>query len=491
MDSLDPRQFLLLAIAILVPLVLFALRKPHWVLGWVAITISVHIFDTTTITNLPAGRIVGILYLPVALRLASSWAGLRPARAWLINIGYLVLLGIIFGLIWPWPDITEMRPFTLTAPGRLIVFTGRLLADTGLIVFVAHELRRPGALLFLGRGLVAGAAITALAGLLNLLPTTGDLYFAITGLRDLYGLDRPRGLSFEPRGLGQACAYALLILLVYPGRLTLRRFALLLLTLGGLLAAYSTSAFALFVCGLVAVWIFLSNRVRLATLGMVVLGVVLLGGAAIALPDRFAGAVAVVEEHLDPTIRLRGAAAENLGEEIAYRLDSFDASALLFFYDNPLYALTGTGPGMMMLPASYYVPPGLFSLMYNPNVGLDGIPTLGLLLEVSNGGVISLVLWLVQVGSCWGALRRMKARSADEAERTNWAFGQALLLIGVTFYIVQTSITSPIWAVILGVGWAAAAADRTAIALLPAGAPAQDAAPLLPKPDPQEAAQTV
>jgi hypothetical protein len=453
---MDPQQLILLVIATIVPLTLFAMGRTRLILGWVGITLAVHIFDTTTITNLPAGRIVGLLFLPTFLLNLRMWLRLPPVRAWLVNFLYLLVLGVIFGVLWPWPDSTGARAFTLTAPGRFMVYSVRLLADVALTAFVARELRKPGSLLYLGRAIVGGAALTALAGLVTVVSPATDMYFAITGLRDLNGLDRPRGLSFEPRGLGQACAYGLMVLLVYPGRATARRLTALVITLLGLLISYSTSAFALFVAGVATLWLFLTRRVRLALFGLLLLAGALLITADLVAPERFDAAAAVVEDHLDPTARLRGAFAENIGQEIAYRLDSFDASAVLFLLANPQFALTGTGPGMMMLPASSYIPPGLFTLMYG-DTGLDGLPTLGPLLEISNGGLISLAAWLVQVLSCWAALRTLAARRGSDGVGPVWSFGQALFLVGVVFYVVQTSITSPVWSVILGIGWAASA----------------------------------
>jgi hypothetical protein len=453
---MDPRQFILLFVATVVPLALFAMGRTRLILGWVGLTLAVHIFDTTTITNLPAARIVGLLFLPTFLLNFRLWLRLPPARAWMVNFLYLLVLGTIFGVLWPWPDNSGARIFNLTAPGRFIVYSVRLLADVALTAFVAREICKPGALLYLGRAIVFGATVTALAGLVTIASPTTDLYYTITGLRYLNGADRPRGLSFEPRGLGQACAYGLMVLLVYPGRTSRPRLVAVVINLLGLLISYSTSAFALFVAGVATLWLFLTRRVRLALLGLLLLAGAMLVTGDLVAPERFEAAAAVVQEHLDPTIRLRGAFAENFGQEIAYRLDSFDASAVLFLLANPQFALIGTGPGMMMLPASDYIPPGLFTLMYG-DTGLDGLPTLGPLLEISNGGLISLAAWLVQVLSCWAALRTLAARRGSDGVGPVWSFGQALFLVGVVFYVVQTSITSPVWSVILGIGWAASA----------------------------------
>ncbi|MBK6799329.1 MAG: hypothetical protein IPG76_21730 [Acidobacteria bacterium] len=42
--------------------------------------------------------------------------------------------------------------------------------------------------------------------------------------------------------------------------------------------------------------------------------------------------------------------------------------------DQPLYAIMGTGPGLVSLPASDYVPPRLYSLIWTPETGVNSPP---------------------------------------------------------------------------------------------------------------------
>jgi hypothetical protein len=453
---MDQRQVILLAIAIGVPVALFALHRPRWVAGWVALTLSIHIFDTTTLTNLPAGRIVGLLYLPYTLLSLRSWLRLGAAQAWLVSFVYMVLLGLLFGFILPWPDTTGNRPLTMQAPGRAIVYLTRLVADLSLTVFIAQELRKPGALLFLGKTFVVGATISAFVGVLNLVLPGFDVYYYITGLRFLNGVQfqRSRGLSFEPRGLGMMCVYALMIIIIFPGRMSKHRIVALIITSLGILVSYSTSSFALLSAGIATIWLLYTNRARIKIINIIIMLCLLVAIGAIVTPTHFAVAIETVTDHIDPSNRLRGAQAENLVQEIAYRLDSFDGSALLFLADNPEFILLGTGPGMILLPASNYIPPGLFTLMYG-EIGLNGLPTHGPLLELSNGGILGVALWVFQIIACLHAINVLRRRIPDN-QRQEWRFGRMLFIIGVVFYTVQTSITSPIWGVVLAIGWAAA-----------------------------------
>ncbi len=451
----DFRQLVLLAIAIGAPAFLLWTKRERLLLGWVCATMFVQIFDTTIFTNLPTGRIVGLLYLPLALAQAREWLKLKPVKAWVVNFAYLLILAGLFGWLWPWPDITMMRPFTLTAEGRSIIYPVRLLSDVSLAVFIANQLRQPGALYFIGRAMVIGSTITALAGLVYL-ATKIDLYFPLTGIGQQGVLiDRARGLSIEPRALGLSCAYGVMVLLL--GRKRLFSFWLVLLPINllALLITYSASSFALLGVGALTAWLFFSNRERGVVIVTLMLAVVITAGAVIYMPQRVQYAVDTLQFRLDPNYKLTGIPPGDFGQEIAYRLDVFDASALLFLLDQPLYALIGTGPGLVSLPASYYVPPGLYSFIWTAEVGINSLPFHGLLLEVSNSGLLGLILWFVQVFSCWGALRYLNFRIMDHDESSEWAFAYALFIIGAVFYTVQVS-SSPVWSVFLGIGWMAA-----------------------------------
>ncbi len=451
----DVRELILFLIALAVPLVLFKLNQQRALLGWVCLTLFVQIFDTSLLTNLPAGRIVGLIYLPKAMADLSNWVKLGPVKTWLINYGYLMLLGVAFGFLWPWPDSTLMRPFSLTAPGRTLIYSARLLSDFALGIFVARQIIEPGAIIVVARSLVLGAVISAATGFLYL-ATGFDLAYAINGFDNpLLTAERAHGLSAEPRGLGLACAYGLMILLVGQGKLFRLWPIMVIITLAALFATSSTSALALLVAGLLAGWVFFSNRTRWAIAFSVISAFLIIVAASVFWPAQYEAAAGVIGARIDPGMKLAGIPPGTLGQEIAYRLDVFDASALLFMIDQPLYALIGTGPGLVSLPASLYVPPGLYSAIWTPVVGVNSPPFHGILLEVANSGALGLALWFVQMILCWSALRWLSRRKHLTNGSEEWDLGWAIFLIGAVFYLVQVSI-SPVWSVMLGIGWAAA-----------------------------------
>ncbi|MBL8187574.1 MAG: O-antigen ligase family protein [Acidobacteria bacterium] len=455
----DSKQLILLGIATIIVIFLMWTKRHRLLLSFVCFSFFVQIFDTALLTNLPVGRIVGVLYLPQAALQLRNWIKLIPVKAWVINYGWLLILGLFFGFIWPWPDSTYNRPFTLTAPGKTIVYSIRLLTDFSLAIYFAEQIFQIRSIMWIGRAMVAGATTSALAGLFQIF-TKIDLYYLITGLGEqLLNLGRARGLVGEPRALGLSCTYGIMILLIGRNKISTIWLILLFINLTGLLITYSASSMVLFAVGIVVGWLFFSRHERLFAIGAALAATLIVFLASILASDQFKFAIETLSLRFDPDLKLAGIPPGTFGQEIAYRLDVFDASALLFLLDQPLYALIGTGPGLVSLPASEYVPPGLYSLIWTPELGINSPPFHGPLLEISNSGVLGLGLWITQVISCWVALRFLyhyseKSSGNLDWRMDDWKFGYALFLIGSAFYLVQVSYT-PLWCVFLSIGWVA------------------------------------
>ena len=280
----DLKQIILLTIAICVPLALLLTKRRRLLLVWVCFTFSVQIFDTVMLTNLPAGRIVGLLFMPFAVTKLREWAHLLPVRAWLLNYGWLLILGIAFGFLWPWPDTTFIRPFTLAAQGKTIIYLGRLLTDLSLTIFVAEQILQGDTLRLIGRAIMAGATLSALVGIFHFI-TQIDLYYIITGMGEqILHLGRARGLVGEPRALGLNCAYCVMILLV--GRRKISRLwpIALVVNVVTLLLTYSASSIALFIAGTVVALVFFSNRERLTVAGVIAVALTIIFLTSVLLP---------------------------------------------------------------------------------------------------------------------------------------------------------------------------------------------------------------
>ena len=431
--SSDPRQFVLLAIALLVPVVLYVLRRPRWIVGWVGITLFVQIFDTAIVTNLPAPRIVGILVLPVAVLTVREWARLTPARILLANFAYMIVLGVLFTLVWPWPELPEPRGFPQTVQGRAIIYTLRTLADLSLTVFLFRALREAGGFERLRNGMLHGTVITSVFGIVH--GVTGfDFYLVITALRR-YLDGRPRGLAYEPRGLGLACIFGLVVILSKKRRTPLDwLFAAIIATalvMSGSISAYAAGLAAFVVLLILGPW-----RTRAALVGAIALIVAASMLVALTAPAAAQKSVTAVAERVGGRGTPQANAPKSGLESLALRLDVFDASTAMFFLAHPLYALTGCGPSLVTFPASQHIPKGVYSTFWPK--GFSTPPSHGVLLELANTGVLGLIAWALQVLLLAFVLREERLR---------------VFLAGAAIYAVQAGI-SPYWAALLAIGWA-------------------------------------
>lgn len=452
MNAVLARQIVLLAISVSVPALLILFNKPRHLVGWCCFTLFTEVFDTTIFTNLPAGRVVGLVYLPVAIVAARDWLKLTPARAWLVNFIYLIGLGVLFGFVFPWPDSTGgFRPFNLMPQGRTIVYLVRVLSDFSVTILVVRALRDPSDTRIVTKWLTYGAAVTGAAGVVGYLLNI-DFYLLITGLREYATRDfRERGLSFEPRGLGLSCAYGLTLLLIKPRR-TQKDWLVMIPIAGGLLFSFSTSGLACFAVGVALVFCFGSGRNRIALATAAIALLLMLTIIAVVRPALFGDATHEISSRLEGRGTTEANDPPNMAEAIALRLDVFDASAALFLVRNPRYIFIGTGPGLVSLPASFHVPKGIYTVVW-PN-GIDSLPTHGLLHELANSGVIGIVTWLIGV---WSSMKALNYFAAHDHRRGPYREARLVFIVGMVFFLLQIS-PSPIWAVFRGVGWHAVAA---------------------------------
>lgn len=449
--NLDPRQLVLAAIAFLVPMTLLLARRERALLAWVCFTLGIQLLDTSIVTNLPAARIVGLLLVPRALSMLRIVRRIPIGRVIILQFVYLAVLGIIFGFLIPWPSGEIDRAFNQIAPGRATIYLIRSVADISLTLFVARQLisrRQPGDVL---RYVLVGTTIASLSGLLEYI-TAVDWYGRITGLVPLNLPYRMRGFMFEPRALGLIAVQGMMICLVLYGR---RRKGGLLAVAGIHAAAVflsgSTSAIAVLLVATLAV--FASDaRYRASIMAPIVVTVVVIGTFITMQPQYFDTYVRNVILRLTLDRIEEEGRPESVTGDVAARMDVLDGPPVLFLAANPAYIVTGTGPGLMSLPAAKYIPDASF---YNEvrERGINSPPSSGILLEVSNAGLIGLGMWFIIV---LGSIRafRILAIQADSRGQEWSAMKSAFVAISAS-YLVQAS-ASPIWPVFMGLGLGAA-----------------------------------
>lgn len=447
---IDLRQLVVLGIALFVPLILLLYRQERLLLLWICFTVCINIFDTTIFVNLLAARVAGLLLIPMALKQVPAILQTRSGRSLAIWFAYTVLLGFVFGVLFPWDATGYDRLFTQTATARAIISLVRLVADLSLAIFVSRQVTKTQNPERVIKYLLLGTSVAAVGGLLQWLFKV-DLYYAISGLggRDLASLDRMRGFNYEPKGLGLISVYGLLLsILLFSHRRSWTLAGIFVLNGIGFYLAVGTSALLTLPLGFAA--LFLVEKKSRSVIGaLALMGVLLVSMFSISEISGLTSWSYYVTQRLSGESR-SDLVPTNLVEEIAYRMDVFDAPALLFLADQPFYALIGTGPGLVQLPSTAYLPNARVYEWVNANgQGQNNPPTIGVLFELTNTGLIGIALWTVFVLGALRAFNRLGNKDADD--RNQWRIAKGAFAVGVAIYFMQAHIgSSAIWAVFLG-----------------------------------------
>jgi hypothetical protein len=456
---MDWRGYVILAIALGVPLALLLHRREQELLAWLCLTVGISIFDARVGINFPAARLVGLLVIPFLPLGAFDFQTLmrtRPMRILLLGAAYLAVLGIIYGIIYPWADVGYLRPWVQSAQGRLLIYSARLLSDFGIILLVARRMIRGTLPHEMIRLLLIGTCAAAIGGMAEFV-TKIQIYEALTGypINEIGG--RVRGLNLEPRWLGLTMVQGGFIALLW-SRIRRSRALAMLALIHFAVMVLAVSASALFAAG--AAWLCLvlfERRVRRPLLGF---GAFAAGVVALLLIfGRDLPVAASWITNLTERFTLRQAvdvATRTPVEVFAQFLDIFDYTAFMVLAASPLAVLIGVGPGLVMLPGSAFIPNDpRWAWVVETNEGITSLPTMGILVEWANGGILMVLLWIAFAVACWRAFSDMAELDSEHAD--SWLLGRGAFVVIAGTYLVQTSPISAIWPVFMGMGIGTAA----------------------------------
>lgn len=449
----------ILALAAGVPLALLLRRQERLLLFWLCLTTGVNVFDARVGLNLPAARLVGLLvlgFVPLGALHVQRLLRTRPFQLVMLQLLHLAVLGLIFGFLFPWSAAGFVRGAAQSPQGRVIVYMVRILADLGIVLFVARQVLRGLSPVRLLNYLLVGTTLAAVAALVELV-TQAQIYQLVTGYPITIVAGRVRGLNFEPRGLGLAMAHGTFLALLLYAYLRRRRYLWLSL-LHATVLAISVSASAIIAAGAVAVALLVTeSKVRrpLTLVGAAAGGAVaLVLVAGLQLPI-----VQTYTMNFTQRFSLRaiaGAAILTPIDVFASFLDIFDYTAFMFLASSPIHAVIGTGPGLVMLPGSNFIPTAArWSWVGQSGEGITSLPSMGVLLEIANGGVLGLLLWVAIVGSCTRALAHAAALDRDRA--AEWRLARSAVVVAACAYALQVSPLAATWPIFVGLGIGAAA----------------------------------
>jgi hypothetical protein len=456
---MDWRGYVILAIGVGVPLALLLHRREQELLAWLCLTVGVNIFDARVGINFPAARLVGLLVLPFLPLGAFDFQHLmrtRPTRIMLAGFAYLAILGVVYGFLYPWPDAGYLRPFVQSAQGRVLIYGARVLADFGILLFVTRRVMRGTLPHEVLRLVLIGTSLAALGGVAESVSRV-QIYQVLSGYPIQEVAGRVRGLNLEPRWLGLTMVQGGFIAFLWS---RYRRSRLLLALAVAhffvLLLAVSASALIAAACGWLCL-VMLEPRARRPLLGFgaVAAGVV----ALVLLFGRDLPLAASWTTNLSQRFTVGQAldlASRTPVQTIAQFLDIFDYTAFMVLASSPLAALIGVGPGLVMLPGSNFIPTDpRWAWVVESNEGITSLPTMGIFLEWSNGGIPMLLLWLAFAFACLRAFSAMAELDPEHAD--SWRLGRGAFIVIAGTYLVQASPISAIWPVFMGLGIGAAA----------------------------------
>ena len=382
-------QIILITFSLLFPFFLALRKNEKALIYWITIIIVVDIFNSQYFLNLSAIKLCSLALFPFSIKYLKEAASSKSSFCLLLFLTLTASLGVYFGHIAPWEDTTLARSFKDLPPMRVILHTGSLLLEVHLAVALGLRLKKRQNFKFLISALSHSFAFMILGALIELIFHI-DLYHLFTQGRAYLDPNRLRGFNYEPRGLAQASAYALLLSPLISSKI-FRLFIITFSIILGFVYTMSVTGFVTLIMGLLIAipFYFLTNRdheQRNKSIKVVALSTIILIG------------LTALTFSLNQKLRnkfyyhLIDRAYIIQPGSLVSKLEVFDAASMNFLLQNKSYLWLGTGPGLIYLPASPYI------IERDKKIWGDhfnALPHMGALLIIANTGLIGFTLWLL------------------------------------------------------------------------------------------------
>lgn len=371
---------------------LFAKRRDLFCI-WIGLISIVDIFNSQAILNLSAFKIAGLIVLPILLKSFFNLVKNKNIKLITTYLIWLLILGIIWGVWFPWEDPTFIRKAKDLPPIRPLLHLGSLALELSTTTYLAlcfkYDLKNINRTLY---AIIFGAFFNSVGALLETVFLFDFYSFFTNGTRMVLTDMRPRGFSYEPRGLAQSTAAGLILSLIlfrnlkYKNILFLSPIFLFCIYFG-FIAPMSMAGFATLTIGLATYTLskfFIEPKGRSLAIFTSIAFILLCAFSYFLLPTRN-------KEYFNTHLQRR---LPSLSLTSLFNgLEDQESSVINFFIQNPQYILTGTGPGMAYIPAVSYRQEKYLkndnSIETNPH---NVLPHHGILLQFSNGGLIGLMI---------------------------------------------------------------------------------------------------
>ncbi|MDA8792849.1 hypothetical protein N9N67_06355, partial [Bacteriovoracaceae bacterium] len=350
--------------------------------------------------NLTGLKLAGIVMIPFVIKEIKELSHSKFIKFLFIFFGIMVVLGIVYGFIFPWPDSTGERSIRDLPAGRSVLHLGSVFLEFAVAIWLGLKFKikknQEVALKALFYSTVLAAGSMYVEFILSRTNMHFDFYHFFTGGRAYHVWKRMRGFMYEPRGASQICAYGFLLLLIYFKGPIFKKIAYgAFFLIAGFALTFSMTGLITLVAAtgiLVTLKLFLHLK-KIESLNIKALKIYALAG--------FIGLVSLIAIiNISPKSVKWEAWKNNFrkrsflfnAQSIAGRLEVFDAAAVNFFTHNPKHLIIGTGPGLVGLPASPYI---LDKDRKDFPTHISALPHMGGVIMLSNVGLLGLLIWFL------------------------------------------------------------------------------------------------
>lgn len=305
-----------------------------------------------------------------------------------INFLYLIVLGFIFGFIFPWTDSSSYRSWGQNAQGRTIITLIRYFNEFVVAFYI---------FILLASKKINFRFIINCIGWITVISFSFGVFGLVFGALkiDLSTLsyrssDRFLGLNGEPKIMGRNSALSYAVLLLYYLKIKKEKKLLYFIVISavGVILSLSASAIVLFLAFNLYIIIVQKNIKLIITSTVIFIGSIFILQTNKFFVDR-------TQKKIEKAVFGTTESSDSFAMTYMSRFDIFDHLALLFLYDNPQYLISGTGPNLISIPASSYLADFTKYSFYEDLGGIDSVPNVLLNNVLANSGILGVILYAI------------------------------------------------------------------------------------------------
>lgn len=391
--------------------------------------------------NLTAFKLTGLVLIPYVL---TNFKLLFRSIAFRILLGlcvYYLFLGLIYGHIFPWVDETGLKAGRDIPQWRSIIYLGSMALELSTTLYLAIQFSEIKNILLSIRSITLAAIISSIAAWLEYI-LHFDFYSFFTSQSAVFIPHRMKGLNYEPRGFAQLCSYSSVLsslmymytkekLFIFPFLIGLSSLFFLTFSATGIIILLVGITYSLF--------LFFAGDFKLPRIFYKFILVISLS---IPLMIMFIpkNKLNFFSHHLSERSYLLKPGS------FVSKLEVFDAAATNFLTKNPVHLFFGTGPGLISIPigTKYIIDRDRGSW----NKGIVALPHMGIVLLISNGGIVGFTLWLLMIIFCIRDYINLKNKHNEEYGTLIFS----LFILFVFLYLLQIRLFYYI-GLAIGLGW--------------------------------------